>query len=143
MFVPVVAQAANTEETRVSNARWASLAGFVESNGGVLVLAVPELLALADARRAGRLVVESIERELEAHGIGHLPASIPRDRGRSVLLYEKTVAIGLLTEGVRQLSERELSSRRRRGRRQDPGADGAVDAVMPETRHIGVAGTAS
>ncbi|MGW1710071.1 hypothetical protein ACWCP8_32445 [Streptomyces sp. NPDC002206] len=85
---------------------WDRLPQLLEFHGGVLRWDVLQLRTLADAKRSGARVLEGIEKELAAHGIGHLPPRIPGNQDAEVLLYDlQRPGICMVMRLVQQLAE--------------------------------------
>ncbi|MGX1268063.1 hypothetical protein [Streptomyces phaeoluteigriseus] len=85
---------------------WETYAGIIAAEGGYRQMRVQELLAVAGARKAGRRIVEEIERDLAAQNLGHFPTRLPTDQTACVLLYNvDQQGLGGLLHLVRKLTE--------------------------------------
>jgi hypothetical protein len=83
----------------------ANLPMLIEHTGGFVEWNVEMLLNLVGAKAAGVRIIERLEQELAALDIGHLPARLPRDRARPVLLYNQDrPGLGTLLHLTRQLA---------------------------------------
>ncbi|MFJ1552754.1 hypothetical protein [Streptomyces mirabilis] len=85
---------------------WKTYAEIIAAEGGLRDARVQELLAVAGERKAGRRIIEGIERELAAQGVGHFPTTLPPDQNAMVMLYSQNLqGPGRLLHLVRQLTE--------------------------------------
>ncbi|MCD9904597.1 hypothetical protein LUR56_39985 [Streptomyces sp. MT29] len=85
---------------------WERYAEMIEFGGGFHHARVSELLGIAGRKAAGARIIEDIMEQLAAHGIGHLPPSLPRDQTAGVLLYNQNrPGLGEVLHLTRQLAE--------------------------------------
>lgn len=71
-----------------------------DEDGGLHVTTMEVLREIEGAGRLGKLVRDSISRNLEAHGLGHLPAELPAYQELPVRLYVKNSAIAQVVSAV-------------------------------------------
>lgn len=84
-----------------------NLPELIDRHGGFLEWKVETLLGLADAKTAGARIIERIEQDLTALDIGHLPARLPCDRNRRVLLYNQgRSSLGIILHLTRKLADK-------------------------------------
>ncbi|WP_108934671.1 hypothetical protein [Streptomyces ardesiacus] len=88
---------------------WDGYRMWLEKDGYYRDTTVGELLMVAGKQKAGVQIVATIEQEMAAHKIGHLPTSLPRDKHARVLVYDQegpgiAVVMHLIREMVEQRS---------------------------------------
>lgn len=79
---------------------YAELRQAADEDGGLYVTTMEVLRELEGAGRLGKLVRDSISRNLEAHGLGHLPAELPAYQELSVRVYVKNSEIAKVVAAV-------------------------------------------
>lgn len=82
-----------------------NLPGLIEVSGGAVEWPVATLLGFVGAKAAGVQILKSLEQDLAALGIGHLPVRLPNAGKRRVLLYvQDRPGIGSVMHLTRQLA---------------------------------------
>lgn len=77
----------------------------VRESGGLLKVNMECLRDLAGAGKLGAQVREAIKAELEQHGLGSLPAELPRYQTDAVRVYDLSSPLGQIVDAVLKPSD--------------------------------------
>lgn len=96
--------------TRPAEHTWASLPAFIDFSGGYVLWDIEMLVRLGGSQKAGARIIEGIEQQLAENHVGHLPAKLPTDSTRPVILYNKDQPnLGIVLSMVAQLASPEVN----------------------------------